>query len=127
MLDAVLKKAGKTEPGFTRKTVKWAITCTSDGRYTGVVTLSEGKGQDYLHCPSFSFSELVGGGETRSHFLAENLSTVALYWKDGVEIKEQERSRAKHEYFCKLLEDAASASPYLSVAAKTLTDENILS
>jgi CRISPR-associated protein Csd1 len=55
------------------------------------------------------------------------LSTVALYWKDDLGPKEKDKSRAKHEYFCKLLEDAASVSPYLSVAAKTLTDEHILS
>ncbi len=127
MLDALLKKAGKTEPGFTRKTIKWAITCTSDGRYTGVVPLSEGKGQEFLQCPIFSFSDLIGGGESRSHFLAESLSTVVLYWKDDLEPKEQEKSRSKHEYFCCLLKDASKVAPYLSVAAKILTDENIIS
>ena len=79
MLDAVLRKAGKTEPGFTRKTVKWAITCTSDGRYTGVIPLSEGKGQEFLICPNFSQPELVGGERQDRIFLAESLSTVALY------------------------------------------------
>lgn len=126
MLDALLNRAGKTEPGFTRKTVKWAITCTSDGRYTGIVPLSEGRGQEFLQCPIFSFSELISGGVVRSHFLAESLSTVALYWKDDMEQKEQEKSCAKHEYFCKLLEDASQVAPYLSIAGKILNDENVI-
>jgi len=126
MLDALLRKAGKTEPGFTRKTVKWAITCTSDGRYTGIVPLSDGRGQEFLQCPIFSFSDLISGGVVRSHFLAESLSTVALYWKDDLEQKEQNKSYAKHEYFCKLLEDASKVAPYLSIAAKILADENII-
>lgn len=127
MLDALLKKAGKTEPGFTHKTVKWAITCTSDGRFTGVVLLADGKGREYPHCPNLSQPELVGGGEARSHFLAESLSKVVLYWKDDLELKEQEKYRAKHKYFCSLLKDASKVAPYLSVATKILTDENILS
>lgn len=126
MLDAVLKKAGKTEPGFTRKTVKWAITCTRDGRFTGIVPLAEGKGQEFLNCPVLSFSDLIGSGEARSHFLAESLSTVALYWKDDVEQKEQKKSCAKHEFFCRLLDDASCVAPYLAKAAKMLRDENIL-
>src|SRR4030042_99859 len=126
MIDALLKKAGMTEPGFTRKTVKWAITCTCDGKYTGVIPLSEGKGWAYSCCPNFSQPELVGGGEARSHFLAENLSTVALYWKDELEPKEKDKSRTKHEYFCNLLKSASKVAPYLSVAAKILVDESIL-
>lgn len=126
MLDAVLKKTGITEPGFTRKTVKWAITFTNEGRYTGVVPLSEGKGQEFLKCPVLSFSDLIGGGVSRSHFLAESLSTVALYWKDDLEQQEQEKSCAKHEYFCKLLKDASQVAPYLSIAGRILSDENII-
>ena len=126
MLDAVLRKAGKTESGFTRKIVKWAITCTSDGRYTGVIPLSEGKGQEFSSCPNFSQPELVSGRETRSHFLADSLSTVALFWRDDLEPNEQEKFRTKHNYFCSLLRDASRVAPYLSSAAEILTDENIL-
>lgn len=126
MLDRLLKNAGITEPGFSRKTIKWAITCTNDGRYTGVVPLSEGKGRDYPYCPNLRQPELVGGGEARSHFLADSLSTVALYWKEGLEPKEQKKLRAKHSYFCNLLEDASKVAPYLSVAAKILSDESTI-
>jgi CRISPR-associated protein Csd1 len=126
MLDAVLRKAGKTESGFTRKVIKWAITCTSDGRYTGVIPLSEGKGQEFSSCPNFSQPELVSGRETRSHFLTDSLPTVALFWRDDLEPNEQEKFRTKHNYFCSLLRDASRVAPYLSSAAEILTDENIL-
>jgi len=126
MLDALLKKAGKTEPGFTRKTVKWAITCKSDGQYTGIIPLSEGKGREFSYCPILSQPELVGGGEARSHFLAESLSTVALYWKDDLESKEKDKSRTKHEYFCSLLKNASRVVSYLSIATKILADEGNL-
>lgn len=126
MLDALLKKAGKTEPGFTHKTVKWAITCTRDGRFTGIVSLAEGRGREFLHCPTLSHRELIGGEEPRSHFLSESLDTVALYWKENTEQKEKERHSAKHEYFCKLLKEAAQAAPYLAAGAKVLTDEGNL-
>ena len=57
MLDLVLQQAGVSEPGFARKTVKWAITCTADGRYTGVVALAEGKdkGRTFDGCASITF------------------------------------------------------------------------
>ena len=126
MLESLLKKAGKTAPGFTRKTIKWAITCTSDGRYTGVVPLSEGKGLEYPFCPNLSQPELVGGGEARSHFLWESLSTIALYWTGELEAKEKDRSLAKHEYFCKLLTEAASIVPHLAVAVRMLINEEKL-
>lgn len=126
MLDVLLKKAGKTEPGFTHKIIKWAITCTKDGRFTGIVPLAEGKGREYQHCPNLSQPELVGGEEARSHFLSESLATVVLYWKDEMEQKEQDKSCVKHEYFCKLLKDASQVMPCLSIVEKILTDENII-
>jgi CRISPR-associated protein Csd1 len=126
MLDAILRQAGDSEPGFTRKTVKWAIHCSKDGQFTGVVSLGEeGKGQSFDNCPNLSQSELVGG-ERRSHFLVESLATVALYWKDDTEPKDKEKFRAKHEFFCSMLEKAAKHAPYLAAAAKMLRDEETL-
>lgn len=126
MLNALLKVAGNTEPGFARKTVKWAITCTADGRFTGVIPLAEGRGRVFQHCPNLSQPEMVGGGEKRSHFLVEGLPVVALYWKDDTKPKEREKIRAKHVYFCSLLESAEQDAPYLKAAAGMLTDEEIL-
>lgn len=126
MLEAILKQAGLSEPGFTRKSVKWAITCTSDGRYTGVIPLGEGKGHAFDNCPNLSQPELVGGSVPRCHFLAEALPTVALFWKDDTNEKEQDKFRAKHANFCKLLEQASQEAPYLAPAAAMLSNEVVL-
>lgn len=126
MLDLVLKQAGESEPGFTRKTVKWAITCTNDGRFTGVVSLGEGKGPTFDSCPNLSQPELVGGDEPRAHFLAEGLSTVALYLDGKTEDKDREKFAAKHAYFVNLLGSAGSEAPYLSAAFTLLTDTDAL-
>ncbi|MGH7888618.1 MAG: type I-C CRISPR-associated protein Cas8c/Csd1, partial [Candidatus Binatia bacterium] len=126
MLDLVLKQAGESEPGFARKTVKWAITCTGDGRFTGVVSLGEGKGRTFDSSPNLSQPELVGGGEPRAHFLAEGLSTVALYLDGKTEEKDREKFAAKHGYFVNLFGSAGSEAPYLSAAFTLLTDTDAL-
>ena len=126
MLNALLKISGSTEPGFARKTVKWAITCTIDGYFTGAIPLGEGKGREYQYCPNLSQPELVAGGEKRSHFLVEGLATIALYGKSDATEQEEEKYRAKHEYFCSLLESASLNAPYLQAAAKMLKNEEAL-
>jgi len=126
MLDLVLKQAGESEPGFARKTVKWAITCTGDGRFTGVVPLGEGKGRTFDSCPNLSQPELVGGGESRAHFLVERLDTVALYLDSKTDEKDREKFAAKHDYFVNLLGGAATEAPYLSAVSTLLTDTDAL-
>lgn len=128
MLDLILQQAGVSEPGFARKTVKWAITCTADGRYTGVVALADdkSKGRAFEGCPVLSFSELIGGEEARSHFLTEALPTVALYLDDKAEEKDHEKAAAKHSWFVNLLKQAAQDMPHLQIAANLLNDTNAL-
>ncbi len=127
MLDLILKQAGESEPGFSRKSVKWAITCTVEGRYTGVVALAEGKGKIFDGCPNLSQPELVGGSEPRAHFLAESLPTVALYLDDKAEDKDCEKFAAKHKWFVNLLRQASQAAPYLQPTAQLLTDKAAIS
>jgi len=126
MLDLVLKRAGESEPGFARKTVKWAITCSADGRFTGVVSLGEGKGRTFDWCPNLSQPELVGGGEPRAHFLVEGLPTVVLYIDEKADEKDREKFVAKHGYFVDLLSKASSETPHLSAAYTLLTDADAL-
>lgn len=133
MLDLILKQAGASEPGFARKTVEWAITCTADGRYTGVVALGEGKnkGRAFDGCPNLSQPELVGGGksEPRAHFLVESLPTVALYLDEKLKDKDPTefiRKTAKHKWFVDLLHKAAKDAPYLKPAEKLLSDAGTL-
>ena len=122
MLELVLQQAGVSEPGFARKTVKWAITCTADGRYTGVVALGEGKGRGFDACPNLSQPELIGGSEPRSHFLVESLPTVVLYLDEKLEDKEREKFYSKHDWFVDLLRQAAHDAPYLEAIANLLAD-----
>jgi CRISPR-associated protein Csd1 len=126
MLDLVLKQAGESEPGIARKTVKWAITCTGEGLYTGVVQLGEGKGRPFDRCPHLSQPELVGGAEPRAHFLAEGLPTVALFFDDKTKDEDRERVAEKHTWFVRLLRDSATAAPYLDAAARLLSDDDAL-
>ncbi len=128
MLDLVLEKAGESEPGFARKTVKWAITATADGRYTGVVALADGKtkGRAFDGCPVLSFPELIGGEGSRSHFITEALSTMALFLDEDAELKAREKSVAKHEWFVNLLKQASQDAPHLEAAAKLLANRDEL-
>jgi CRISPR-associated protein Csd1 len=126
MLDLVLKQAGISEPGFSDKSIKWLITCAGDGRFTGVVSLGEGKGRTFSACPNLTQPELVGGGEARSHFLAEGLPTMALYLDPKAEEKDKAKFAAKHAYFIRLLRQAVEQAPYLEAAAKLLEDPEAL-
>ena len=126
MLDLILQQAGVSEPGFARKTVKWGITCTEDGRYTGVVALADNKGRSFDACPNLSQPELIGGSQARSHFLVEALPTVALYLDEKLEDKDREKFSAKHDWFVDLLQQAAKDAPHLEAAAKLLADTEAL-
>ncbi len=126
MLDLVLKQSGESEPGFARKTVKWAITATADGRYTGVVALADGKGRSFDGCPNLSQPELVGGSEPRAHFLTESLPTIALYFDDKADEKDRRKFNAKHDWFVNLLQQGAKDAPYLDTVANLLTDVEAL-
>jgi len=126
MLDLVLKQAGNSEPGFSEKTVKWLITCTGEGQFTGVVSLGEGRGRTFSSCPNLTQPELVGGGEVRSHFLIEGLPTVALYLDPKADEKDKTKFEAKHAYFIHLLKQAAEHAPYLTAAANLLENPEAL-
>ena len=136
MLDLILRQASESEPGFARKTVKWAISVTSDGRYTGVVALADGKGRTFDACPSLSQPELIGGSETRSHFLCDSLAVLALWlerMRDETSIQYMQRCREhlkrnidKHSYSVHLLSNASQAAPYLSAAHSVLTSKHEL-
>lgn len=123
ILDYAAREGFKSEPGFSRKTVRWAINCSDDARFTGLVSLSEGKkGRDFDFCPHLAQNEMIAGGVTRSQFLIESLQTIAQYWKDDTSEKDQQKYRAKQQYFIQLLKQAGEADPTLKVAARMLSD-----
>lgn len=127
MLHQVVEYARKqelaAEPGFAPKDVRWAMLCTADGDYLGLVELGDvsskrNPGRHFLKAPDFSFPDMKAGGVTKSHFLIETAGVVAGYWKDAPE--------EKHGYFLALLEQASKAMPLLGAAAKVLrSDEQI--
>lgn len=131
MLDRMLQHAERqqwrNEPGFARKTVRWALLCSQSGAFQGVVPLGDGdSGLTYDACPDLAQGEMVSGSETRSQFLIESLQTIACWWKDDTGEAEQETIRAKQRYFMKLLEKSAAAVPRLKPAALLLANEEAL-
>ncbi|MGR8933910.1 MAG: hypothetical protein ACU837_05905, partial [Gammaproteobacteria bacterium] len=54
------------EPGFTAKTVKWAVMIGRDAQITGIAPLGDGKnGLPFERCPDLSQGEMIAGGVTR--------------------------------------------------------------
>jgi CRISPR-associated protein Csd1 len=103
-----------SEPGFAGKNVRWGICCDKQGRFTELVEFgdiedSRNRGRKFTFCPDLSQPELIAGGETRCHFLAETAGVICLQAKGEVD----ERTLRKHAYFLKMLEDASTALPAL--------------
>lgn len=116
MLDAVLRYAQTqgwtSEPGFARKTVKWAIHCNAAGELVGVTPLGDGKeGLMLDRCPHLSQPEMIGGGETRSQFLLESLQTLAQLFKNDEKAEVVTKAQAKNRYLNSLLKLAGDTFP----------------
>jgi CRISPR-associated protein Csd1 len=109
------------EPGFGPKIVRWAICCNADGRYTGLIPLGEAgaknnRGREFPCCPDLSQGELIGGGGSRSHFLADTAEVVLLLSK----APDQFKLIKKHDFFGSLLRRASSSIPDLTPVVKLL-------
>lgn len=114
------------EPGFNPKAIRWAIVCDQAGRYLHILELGDtndkkNKGKLFQRCPDMTQPELVGGSDTRSHFLVESLECIVL-----LDPANQEKSQAKHAYFANLLELASSSLPLLKAISAWLRDEEQL-
>src|ERR1022692_3429000 len=111
------------EPGFAPKSARWAIVCSADGGYLGLLELGDtsakkNPGRHFLKAPDLSQPEMKAGGVTKSHFLIDTASVVAELGKDAPE--------EKRRYFISLLEQAKIAMPVLGAAAKVLrSDEDL--
>jgi len=123
ILDYAEREGLKSEPGFSRKTVRWAIYCSLEGQFTGIAPLGDGKNpQAFDFCPHLAQNEMIAGGVTRSQFLIESLQTIALYWKEGTAEKDQQKYHDKHTYFIQLLQQASVEDAALAIAAAMLND-----
>lgn len=127
MLDSLAKYAGckglDAEPGFAPKTVRWAIQCTDEGHFQGVIRIGnvdnpKDPGLKFLKCPEFSQPEMKAGGVTKSHFLVETVEVAALSGPKAEDSKVIE----KHRYFIDLLKQSGKSVPELAHLANLLTD-----
>ncbi len=116
------ERQGLAGPGFTPKMIKWAITCSTEGKLLGVNELSDGDnkknpGRPFAVCPEAS--GMNSGG--KSHFLVETLETVLLMCK-----KEEDRPKfeAKHKFFVKQLRDATAVCPEMGQFADIVENED---
>lgn len=114
MLDAVLRYAQTqgwtSEPGFARKSVKWAIHCNTLGELVGITPLGNGKeGLMLDQCPHLSQPEMIAGGEMRSQFLLESLQTLAQLFKNDEKAEVVTKAQAKNCYFIHLLKMAGES------------------
>lgn len=127
MLKQLVEYAGDhlpgSEPGFTTKTVKWAIVFASSGDDVSVVELGDttakrNPGREFTGCPELSFSQLKAGGEYKSHPLIETAEVVTLLGDKAQDPK----NLGKHAYFVGLLREASVAMPELGPIADFLDD-----
>lgn len=105
-----------SEPGFKTKKVHWAINVSAQGRFLGLEDLRVGKnGKEFPGCPDLLQSELVSGGQPRSHYLVESAGLLLEYSKKTeTDPKKIERQRKKREFFLRLLELSSGSVAQLS-------------
>jgi len=125
MLELLARRAADAEPGFATKQVRWAVVFDGQGTFLDVVELGEAgqrgnRGQTFRCCPEFSRQYKQGGG--KSEFLWDAASVVARYTDDP----DDERLKARHGHFIKLLEEAAKVMSELGPAAQVLADAQVL-
>ena len=116
------------ESGYRPKDVRWAICCDENGDFLDViellgdVSLRNNRGQEFLKCPDFSFSEMKAQGVIKSHFLVESAEVVTLHSKNPEDRKLQE----KHGYFFRLLKEAGRVMPELRIVAEKMENPDVL-
>lgn len=113
-----------SQPGYASKSVKWCIDITEQGGYVGFLELGAAgergnRGITFRQAPHLEQPELIAGGVVRCHFLVESLSVIACMADDI-------KTREKHAYFIRLLEEAANTVPELDAWVRCLRDEATL-
>lgn len=107
------------EPGFTSKSVRWALVHDASGRFlASVLPLGDADdkknpGQLFRRCPDLSQPEIKRGGPGCRHFLVDSADVVALLTDGPPDAKLQ----AKHAYFVRLLREASGSHPDLAPLA----------
>lgn len=119
------------EPGFAPKMVKWALRFDNSGRYIGLLELGDASdkknpGRSFAACPDLRQNELVGGSETRSHFLVDSLQVIGLVFKDQDDERTRVRVAGRRGFFVRLLRQSGEKLPELRMLAAALDDASVL-
>lgn len=113
-------------PGLNTKSIHWRIDLDHDGRYLGVVPLTDAQGQPgrrFPGVPEQKANVMNAGG--RSHFMVETTDVVMLLGLEKQDEKKQRAIRAKHDYFISLLKDSSTDFPPNGLCARALEDEEL--
>lgn len=131
MLHALMEYAVRekltAEPGLKPKAVRWLLTFSSQGEFTGVQSLAgddrKSKGRMFPNCPDLSQPEMIAIGGGCRHFLVDSADVVGLLTKDGTI---DDKLTAKHDFFVGLLEQASGDVPLLGPIAAALRNDATL-
>lgn len=121
MLHALREYGAKLggEPGFKSREVRWCIQLSETGQLLNILPLGDGKtGVMLEHCADMH--GMVSGG--KSHFLVESAQTIALHFKVGEEPAKVDSANARHQFYAKMLAQAAVDLAILSPPSKLLCD-----
>ncbi|NJL73134.1 MAG: type I-C CRISPR-associated protein Cas8c/Csd1 [Candidatus Competibacteraceae bacterium] len=116
----------RAEPGFKPKRIAWLVELRADGSFlTLYPTYTDAKkreAREFGRCPDLSQPEIKRGGSGCRHFLADNVAVVTLFPADEVD----DKLRAKHAYFRRMMDDASSSIDTLKPVAAFLGNEEAL-
>jgi CRISPR-associated protein Csd1 len=128
MLHELVKYARRecpdSEPGFTPKEVRWAISLSGSGELLGLLPLrttdaKNDRGKRFGRAPYSSHADHTS---TKSQFLVEKLRIVAAYGSK----EEVAKAEPKRNHFISSLKGASGSLPALSVAAHLLEDSQAM-
>jgi len=125
MLHALREYGAKLggEPGFKSREVRWCIQLSEVGQLLNIVPLGDGKAGVMLErCADMH--GMVSGG--KAHFLVESAQTIALHFKEREEPAKVVSADARHQYYSKMLAQAAVDLAVLSHPSKLLCDPTAL-
>ena len=109
------------EAGFTSKRIRWLLNFSADGKYLGLIELSQpgskpGVGKEFRNVPHLKFS----GDTPMRQFLVDTTQFAVLFGQDAP----SKKILAKREFYLSRLRDAGSVVPFLAKVASALEDED---
>jgi len=107
------------EPGFTTRKARWLVQVSEAGEFVNLLPLGDDtSGEAIPKCPDMH--GMNAGG--KAHFLVETAQTVALLFRRNEDEKRIAATREKHEFFVKMISQAADDVPRLVPLRGLLSD-----